>query len=183
MAINTETGGTPFIEIKVTAENYPLIKRQLFIKESGDQEVDALVRALGGKFVQIQGKLGLTEGRLIAQITDLFIHYHVTDPESNEVKITYDIVFDGFGAVDPDRSPKTMVPLDARTKLGKKGITFSYNTLEELKADWIDEAKPSIFKLTINGEAVFAPNLTRRQVLMAYVADYLAFTFTTPREE
>lgn len=183
MQPTTEMGSTQNIDIKVTAENYPLIKRQFIIKESGDQEVDALVHTLVGNFVQIQGKLGWTEGRLIAQITDLFIHYHVTEPESNEVKITYDIVFDGIGAVNPDNSPKTMIPLDARTKLGKKGLTFSYNTLEELKADWMDKAKPSIFKLTINGEAVFAPKLTRRQVFMAYVADYLAFMFTTPREE
>jgi len=181
MAINTEAGGTSVIEIKVTAENYPLIKRQLFIKKSGDPRVDTLVRALGGNFVQIQGELGWTEGRLIAQITDLFIDYDITGPESND-EITYVIVFDGIGAVNPDSSPKNMVPLDARTKLGKKGLTFSYNTLEQLKADWLDEAKPTISELTVQGESVKTPYLTRAQVFMASVADFLAYTFTTPKE-
>lgn len=138
MQQTSETEGTPYIPITIV----------------DDPEANRLAEILTGQFIEVQGVLGWGEHRLIARIVGVYRRLSDSGPESNDIKLTYGLEIEGIGSVNPDNSPKLMLPLNDATRLRFSGYTFSYNTPQELEEAWVVEAQQTISELSINGEHV-----------------------------
>lgn len=155
--------GNKYLNIPVPIESYRLVQRHFKRASSEYSDIDKVAQAVIGKFilVDVSQELGTL---MVAQISDLTTT--VRKDKQGDPSITYNIVYDGVGIVDPSSPSNYMIPLDPSDWKKMQNRSKSYGTLKEIEANLLPTITSRISELEHNGEKIRTRKLSLMEAFL-----------------
>ena len=151
------------LSIPVPNEKFPLVQRHLRRAKTKDLELNRVAEAVLGRFilVDVSEEMGTL---MVAQISDLTTT--VRKDKQGDPSITYSIVYDGIGTVDPSSPSNYMIPLDPVDWRKMQNRIKSYGTLKEIEVNLLPTVTSRISMLEHNGEFIRTRELSLKEALL-----------------